>query len=205
MMKIDELKSTWNSLDERLKKQEVFKEKLLKELLNDKADNAFKKIKNGEISKVVASVILIPLSLFLINKSDISLIEVICYSTFLLLGIFGIFYNGYNLFDLSKFNFSERITMNVKIIENYKIRNKREKIGGAIILFPVIALFYGGIISKMISKGIHSTALIVLIAILSITYIGCIIYIIWVYKHFYDKYSNSILKSLDELKELEEN
>ncbi|MDH6310704.1 hypothetical protein M2451_003529 [Dysgonomonas sp. PFB1-18] len=39
-MELDELKNTWTSLDERLQKQEVLKETIIKEMLRSKSGKA---------------------------------------------------------------------------------------------------------------------------------------------------------------------
>lgn len=66
-MELDELKSTWNALDERLRKNELLNDRIIKEMITRKASSAWNRLikweQMGLVVVIVSGILLISLSL----------------------------------------------------------------------------------------------------------------------------------------------
>ncbi len=195
-MELEKLKNTWSSLDERLKKQEVLKENIMKEMLHTKSDKALSRLMKYEIIGILVLLLVIPV---IIYSFDLHLtlngFKFFMYSL-LAISIFFLLWQAIKIYGLMHIDFSKSISTNIQYTNRYNIQIKREKI---VMLFVVpiliLACFYFYV--KLNANSF-------LWAFLICMSIGAVFYTIWSYKKLYDKNIASILKSLEELKELQD-
>lgn len=197
MMELDELRNTWSSLDERLKKQEALKENILKEILQSKSGKALNRLINYTYFGIVLSLLcIIPMvytvtsTYFGVFKTSI-FISIIC--LLLIAAIIGI----YNVIHLHKIDFTKNISDNIRLTKVYEIRVKKQIIPIYIAAVIIVIL---GIIAGIQSPNMELWRWITLLVCLGVGIVGGF----WEYKKMYRANVESILKSLDELKELEE-
>lgn len=205
-MELDELKNRWSTLDDRLKKQEILKENIIKKMMYEKADKSLNKLINYSIFGLVAYV-----------GTTIFLIYILCsmrlsYTTeylektsflqiMLLVFIIGlivsIIFGTMNFLLLSKINYSNPIRENIEYAQQYKIRSKKLILAVYAVFVPLFFILLVG----MQLSGFLGTAQWTFIVFLII---AGTIYSIWEYKRFYKKNIQIIHESLEELKDLEE-
>ncbi|WP_029905136.1 hypothetical protein [Prevotella sp. 10(H)] len=196
-MELDELKDTWHSLDERLKKQEMLKENILKEMLHAKSDKALGRLINFEFLGIILTIIVIPFMIFLITQGYLYFIlqQVIVY---LAIGysILGIIAQIRKVYMLMKVDFSKPVSNNIVLIQRFNIQIRREKIASFTVI-PLIGLFFVlpyTTLQMELWRWIAVVGVFVIVIILSY----------WQYKKIYDKNISHILKSLQELRDLED-
>ena len=195
-MEIDELKNTWQSLENRLKGQEMLNNKLVKDMLETKSEKSLSRLINVELISMIILLILIPVIIYMISWE----IQLTGYNTFMwawmVVCILGVLWQGFKLYKLMRIDLLKTVCNNIKETNEYNIWIKKEKFGVIIlscVLFLSIAFFY-----QLWNVG---TALW---GFLICTFAVVSIIAYWSYKKIYDKNINSILKSLEELKELKE-
>jgi hypothetical protein len=197
-MELEELKNLWTSLEEKLEKQEVLKESIIKEMIYEKSNKSLSKLLNFDIFSITICLIALPFVAFLYNTSKIEVVfggRLFCYIMFLFL-IANLIIGAIHLKYLTKIDFSKRITINSLYINKYNILIKKEKIAS---VFIIVILFSFGI---YLYAALHAS-FAYWIFLVSIYIIG-IILTYYQYRNLYDKNIASIQKSLEELKELEE-
>jgi len=195
-MELDDLKNTWASLDDRLKKQEVLKESIMKELLQTKSDKALNRLIAYEVSGVIVLLLVIPLIIYGMDfRVDLPEYTAFMYCM-LVISIIGIIWQALKVYGLMQIDFSKVISNNILYTNKYNIKIKREKMF-MLFFIPVLAL-------SIVFLYVRLNANAVLWTFMVCGLIGASLYTYWSYKKLYDKNIASILKSLDELKELEE-
>ena len=100
----------------------------------------------------------------------------------------------YKAYVLGQIDFSKKITNNIYNTNRFNILIKREKLSSIVIAFPISLLCI--LAYAEVKVGIYSWLFLLCIAILTI------FYCLWSYKKIYDKNINSILDSLNEIKDL---
>lgn len=195
-MELNELKSTWSSLDERLKKQEVVQENILKEILQTKTDKSLNRLSNYEWFGLAVIVLVLPLPLLLV-KDNFSIIQTVLMFVFSAALLYSFIAQIWKIYILDKVNFTKHISENIKLINHFNIYIKRERMIGYAAL-PLLFIFF--LETYRQAKSINPDRLAVFIIFVCIS----IVFSIWQYMKFYKKNINSILKSLDNLKELDE-
>ncbi|MBK5719364.1 hypothetical protein JGH11_00630 [Dysgonomonas sp. Marseille-P4677] len=195
-MEINELKDTWLLLDDRLKKQEIFNENIIKEMLYTKADKSLNKLINAELIGLIIVLLVIPVILHCINNK----IDLPEYNIFLWamipICILLIIWQALKIYKLTRIDFFKAISNNIKHTNGYNIWIKREKM--VMILFVPILFLSITYIYAQLNLNYTLRGLMACIGLVTI------IFTCWSYKKLYDKNIKSILKSLDELKELKE-
>lgn len=195
-MELDDMKNTWMSLDERLRKQEVLKESIMKELLQTKSDKALSRLIGYELSGVIVLLVIIPVIIYGMTL-HLKLPEFAIFMYIMLVVcVVGIIWQASKVYGLMQIDFSKVLSNNILYINKYNIKMKREKLI-MLFLIPLLAL-------AVIYLYARLNANTVLWAFMFCGFIGAAVYTYWAYKKLYDKNITSILKSLDELKELEE-
>ncbi|MDR2949391.1 MAG: hypothetical protein LBV71_09300 [Prevotella sp.] len=195
-MELDELKNTWQSLDDRLQKQEVLKRNIMKEMLYTKSDKALSRLFNYEIFGIIVLLLVIPAIIYALNFHP----DLPGYKTFmyimLVVDIVFFFWQVYKVYGLMQVDFSRTVSTNIQHTNKYNIHIKKEKL---VMLFfvPLVLLSCAFLYARL-------NVNIVLWTFLTCTAIGLVLLTIWSYKKLYDKNIKSILQSLDNLKELEE-
>lgn len=195
-MELDELKNTWQSLDERLQKQEVLKKNIMKEMLQTKSDKALNRLLGYEILGVIILLIVIPVIIYALNFHP----DLPGYKTFmyimLVVDVIFFFWQSYKVYELMQIDFSKSVSTNMQYTNKYNIHIKKEKL----VMRYFIPLIYVCCTYLYARLNVN----VVLWAFLVCTAIGLVLYTIWSYRRLYDKNIKSILQSLDNLKELEE-
>ena len=198
-MELEKLKEIWTSLDERMQKQEGLKTAIIKEMLLNKSDKALSRLINYSYFGVTLTLCITPVIIWMYIYGPIyrvALITPIFIIIFVI--IFMIIASGIiGLMKLNKIDFSKPVSCNITAINKYKIFYKRGTfiayllVGSMLVLF-LIAFFQLPHIEPWRLIGIVFSILVGLV-------LGY-----WEYKRMFMRNLNSILKSLEELKELEE-
>jgi hypothetical protein len=194
-METNELKNIWSSLDESLKKQELLNENILREMLEAKSNKSLSRLINQEAFGAIVILLLIPVLIVcfeVLNLLSFNLFTVVLIG----LSIIGCIWQAIKTFMLLKIDFSKPISSNIRQTNTYNLYMKREKFA-MIFLLPL--MFF-----VLIYLYIRLDVDIVLWIFLACAIVTCLFAIYWLYKKVYDKNIHSILKSLDELKDLDE-
>lgn len=199
-MELDTIKATWQSLDDRLRKQESIKETILKELIQSKGNRALSKLYNHEWFGLLLTILVSPLIPIVLCRfyNTFSILSVSLLVIFGILVFASIGFQAWKVWTLDAIDFSKKIEENIKLMNKYNLFIKKEKIL-AVIVFVLLFIFY---ISRVYLDNAMPNSINVFIYFFMIA-VGILI-CIWQYKKLYAKNIDSIQKSLDELKELEE-
>lgn len=195
-MESDELKNVWLSLDERLKKQEILKENILKQMIHTKSEKSLNRLSNYEWLGVIIIPLLIPFILWRLETTSFSQMQTYVFYGYIVLTIPLTLWQIAKVYTLSKVNFSNTISHNVRIVNRYNLYIKREKLAG-VFLIPLVII---SIILLTMEVQMELWRWILIGSVIAFT----IVFSCWIYKKLYKKHIDSILKSFDELKELEE-
>lgn len=198
-MEVNELKNTWTVLEEQLKKNELLNKQVIQEMTVKKSNKSLNRLINMDFLCLVIVLLCIPLcvwgykghccgNILSANILGIALLAV-C--------IISVFWYAYKLTILMKINFSKEVKQNMYAINKYIILLKKEKLITYFILIPVL-----GILAAFLYYELKAnfTLWIFLIAMLIVAVVGEY----WLYKRYYDTNIQSLRKSLEEIKELEE-
>ena len=196
-MELEELKNVWASVDERLKKQEILKECIVKEMIYTKANKSLKRLFWSDSIGIPILLLVIPLVVYAYDKFGGK--HIIWDSTVIFAGIFCITFLPflvYRVYGLMKIDLSGDLKNNLYYISRYNIQIKWEKI---------IMVFVGPVLAILISLMlIEAKADVSRWTLWICLFIFMTLYSYWSYNKFYNKNIQSIKKSLEELKELEE-
>jgi hypothetical protein len=198
-MELEELKTAWTSVNERLKKQEMLNTRMVEEMLKNKSSRSLNKLKSFEVFN--ASIILfIPLCIWLLNDPHFvnttfpKIIFIVCIAL-CLLAVIGSFYTLKKY--LLKIDFSENIKDNIQCVNRYSIFYRKGKMISLFVILPILSLL--GILSYYELKASFQLWVFLFVALILMFGIT-----IWIYKAIYEKSIQTIKKSLEELSELEE-
>jgi hypothetical protein len=197
-MELDEMKVAWTALDNRLKRNEELKESIILEMIGNKASRLINRFITWEVISAIGCFLCIPVCVYSLDRF-MGLIhvtyDVIMLSSIIFLCVYP-FWSFYKIHGLMKFDLTKNVGMNIYYVNKYNIQIKREYKIVAFFIGPVWAilliLFYA---SFHVSLPLWSFLFCTLIAVTIVCY--------WFYKK-YDKNIASILRSLDEIKELQE-
>jgi len=196
-MELEKLKEIWTSLDNRMQQQEGLKTVIIKEMLLNKSDKALSRLINYIYFGVISGIVFLPVLIWgwTLSSTAMSRIVVpIVFLFFLLYIITGVI----QLLKLHKVNFSNSIKENNRIVNKIVLFNKWILI---ITNITGLLLFILMIIIALTSiSNVEPWKMCALIAGLFIGAIGAM----WEYKRVYRRNFDTILNSLEELKELEE-
>ena len=196
-MELDELKKVWLSVDERLKKQEILNECIIKEMTYKKTNKSLMRLFWSDSIGIPALLLVIPYIVYLYGKFGGKYI--IWDSTIIFLGVFCVAYFPflcYRVYGLMKIDLSGNIKSNLYFINRYSLQIKWEKI---IMVFFVLVLFILGSLMLIEQKADASWWTLWICSVILVT-----LYSFWSYKKIYDKNIQSIRKNLEELEELKE-
>ena len=198
MMELDEIKTAWAAMDERLKKNEGLNERLIKEMLKQKSSKALKTLYNYEMFGAIATLLVLPFIIYAFPQFIKSSVmhQIIIYSA---LGIIliCIISQLYKLILISKTDLQKKVKENVAIIQRYNIYIKKETIIGTIAAFVYIFCVLGTMLQSEMETWRWATVLIIIFGVFPLG-------IYWQYKKVYKANIQSIIDSLEELKDLEE-
>jgi len=200
-MELDELKNTWMVLDERLKKNEMLKEAIIKEMLETKTTKSLSKLMNFEIGGIALLLVGIPFVFFILHHQA-HFLETHSILRFTFIGaiiicIIACFPQLWKIYALMRIDLSKTINSNIRLIQHYSIYIHWEKIITFVFLavvFILLAIIY------VTGEKVESWRWIFVACGLLFAVIFCV----WTNKKLYDAHIQTIKKSLDELKELKE-
>ena len=196
-MEIEELKEAWIALDNRLKRDEKLKESIILEMMKSKAGKLVNRFIIYEIIAIVVALLVIPVCVYWLNsRGGKYLITDITMFFALAICFFGSIWCAIKLHDLMKFDFAKNVGNNIYYVNRYNIQIKREKKIFWYFVWPTITILVVLSYASMKVKLSLWTLLICLIAVATLVSY-------WSYK-YYDKGINSILRSLEEIRELKE-
>lgn len=197
MMELDELRNTWSSLNERLKKQETLKENILKEMLQSKSGKALNRLINYAYFGIVLSLICIIPMVYTVTSIYFGVFKTSLFISVICMLLVTVSVGIYNVIHLHKIDFTKNVNDNIRLTQSYKIRVKKQIIPIYIIAAIILIM---AIIASLLSPDMEAWRWVTLLVCLGIGIVGGV----WEYKKMYKANVESILKSLDELKELEE-
>ena len=198
-MELDDLKSTWAALDDRLKNNEKLNESIILEMAKSKANKSINRLINYDIFGIIILALIIPYFVYMSNFHSFNklltfkflLIYVIIYCIAYIAWYF------LKIHGLMKIDFSKSLSNNIHFANRYKIQLKREKLLTNFIAAPILLILVTCVFAEANANTFQWTSLVC----------GCIVGIIiayWQYKRLYDKNIETILKSLEEIRELKE-
>jgi hypothetical protein len=197
IMELDELKNAWTSLDERLNKQEKLKESIIREMLVAKLDKSLSRMINHGYVGIIVCLGIIPLFVWRMNQIYFGTFKTILFLLGITFAISGVILCIIELIKLYKIDFSKPVSNNIRLLQNHKIWLKRQNMGVYIVVSILIIL---AVIAGLLSPNMELWRWVGIAVFVCIGIAGAF----WEYKHFYGKNIASILKSLEALKELEE-
>jgi hypothetical protein len=198
-MELEKLKEIWTSLDDRMQQQEGLKTAIIKEMLLSKSDKALSRLINYGFFSVVSTLCLIPLVFWVFMYGPIYRIASTTpiFMCVFILSLWILISGSIGLIKLHKIDFSKTVSSNITEMNKYKIFLKRStqvtKLLGVLIFVLCFITFF--LLPQMEPWRMVALIFAIPVAVMA----GY-----WEYKRFYIKNINSILKSLEELKELEE-
>lgn len=196
-MEFEEMKNMWQSLDERLSKQELVKDNILKEIIRAKVTKGLGQLMNYTYFGLILGVLAIGLLSYKLYDVHFGL-----FKTFIFFIIIAFLFTGIiaaigNLLILHKIDYTKDMSNNIKYIQRYKIRANKQRIASYCIGIAIIALT---VIACILSPKMELWRWL----LIGLAAVACAIACIWEYKRVYKENISSIIESLDKLKELEE-
>lgn len=197
-MELDEMKNTWNTLDKRLNKMLHLQDSLIREVMQTKVNKSITLLRNWEIFGAIVVTLLIPFIVYVYLTRNNGLL-----SWNILLVVSGIasvglsFWQAYKVQCLMKVDYSRSISENVYYINRYKIWYEKEKMAMSFVIGPVLAILLVVYYAQLNASLPHW---VLLFSILLCTTVYCY----WSYKTIIKQKIPSIVRSLEELKEISE-
>ena len=196
-MELDELKKTWASVDERLKKNESLKDSIILEMMKSKAEKIVNRFIAIEIISATVLFFVIPFCVFWLDKrGGRYLITDITMFSAIIVCLLGSFWEIYKINGLMKIDLAKNVGNNIYYVNKYNIQIKRE--------FKFVNCFIGPVFGVLIilvyasMKVTMSRWVYLFCALIAMTFI-----LYWLFK-IYTKGIDSILQSLAEMNELQE-
>jgi len=196
-MELDNLKEAWTALDNRLKHNEKLNESIILEMIKSKAGKKVNRFIALEILSVAGLLLMVPFCIYCIDRygGKIKVWDIFMIFLTVLCFVYP-FWGAYKLHGLMKFDLTKNVGNNILCMNRYDIQLKHEKKILTYFLGPVLVIF--GVLSyAAVKAALPFWAL--LICVFSVA--GLASY--WSYK-IYHKSIESILKSLEEIRELKE-
>jgi len=194
-MDLENLKSQWSAMNDRMEKQEILKEKILFQMLNAKSDKSLNRLLAYEVISLIFSVLFIPLLLYIYYEKGMETYRPVFLGAIIFLIICVIWY-GIKVLVLSKIDFAKTLKNNLLYINKYSIYIKYEKLFMYYILIPVIFVCCTFYYIKL-----HATLYSWIFA--SCVGLAAIFFTVYFYQ-LYKKNISTIQQNLEELRELEE-
>ena len=195
-MNLENLKSEWSAMNDRMEKQEILKEKIFRQILNTKSDKSLNRLVAYEVVSLIFIVLFIPVLLWMFNNTRIEFMQkTIIIGAIVILAIFVIWF-GIKILVLSKIDFTKTLKNNFFYINRYALYMKYEKLIGYYFLFPLIIA-----ICVFRYAKIHASVFwwVLMLCVFTAT----MLYMIYFYR-LYNKNISTIQQNLEELRELEE-
>ncbi len=197
-MELEELKNIWTSVDERLKKQEILKESIIKEMNCRKTNKSLNTLQWSEFIAIPILLAVISLIVYRYGQfGGISRVWDISVLLSLIICLVLLPYILYKAYLLMKVDLSGNIKNNLVYFNKFAIIVKKERIVFWRFFLPFCAILpIPMLIETKISIALWTTYI-------CLVFFG-VLFGYWSYKKIYNKNIQIIKKSLEELKELEE-
>lgn len=197
-MELDEMKNTWELLNRKLDEDKSLKESLILEMIRTKANKSVNKLLNYDILSFVILILLIPFLVWGYRSYGGQFIMWDIYILYAMaLCLSGVFWYVFKIQLMMKIDVSQKISENIYRTNRYNIWIKREKFLMNVIFGPIVILLAVLMLIEMNARIDLWITVICLFGLASVT-------TYWSYKRIYDKNIASILKSFEEIKDLEE-
>jgi len=194
-MELEELKVAWSALDNRLKKNEELKESIILEMMQSKAGRLVDRFISLEIFGVIMMLLIGPLCIFLLDRFK-GIVNIYIIFTAIICFVYS-FWGVIKIHGLMKFDISKDVSNNIYYVNRYNHQiNRYEKKFYWCFLVPAIVIF---LVLSFASMKVTLSRWFLMICAL----IAGILFSYWSYKR-YNKNIDSILRSLDEIRELKE-
>lgn len=193
-MELDDLKTGWSVLNERLQQNEILNKRIVKEMIANRTRSAYDRLFRLDTFSVILVVIIaiVCLPLVFMNVPHIKLASFILLEGTMFVAIF---MQLLIISKLLKFNIETKPTYELtKVVYDYKLWMRRNQLFGMIFAFAVIVAFL------IIQGTIFSIRHTMLIAIFLVFGVG----LAFVEYKFYLKNIATIEQGIKELKEFEE-
>jgi len=198
-MELDELKNTWIALDKKLEQNNSLNDRIIKEMLHTKSNKLIGRLIGYEVFGLCVLLAILPLIAYVwLNYTHVTKLmagSIFLISIFAVI-LFFIVWIGIKISILIKIDLSKKVMENIRRTNQYNIFIKREKLI-SIFFIPIVGIFCSYLYIQVNAPVMAWVGMSCLFAVV-------IIFTIWSYKRMYDKNIKSILNSLEELKDLEE-
>lgn len=196
-MELDDLKNTWTQLEIKMKEHQMFNEKIVKEMHKNRYNKSLSQLINYAFIGCIVSLVAIPILIHRVSTIYFGPFKTILFMLGIAVVLCAFIFSAANLRLLYKIDFSKPVNHNIALTRKYQIRIRKQN---AIAYISITILIVLAIIAILLTPNMElwrwfGIAGIVIIGIVSA---------IWENKRMYKKNINSILESLDEIKELEE-
>ncbi|GAT63983.1 hypothetical protein [Paludibacter jiangxiensis] len=149
-MELDEIKNSWNELNQRLEKTEVLNKRLINEMLNTRHQSAKDKLMRFEVAFLILCIVFsgFVMTLFFTGVYSVSMV-ILMEAVFILCGIWQV----YKIYLLNRMQIDTCSTTELlqKAIR-YKVLTRMRTVVGLIAIIPILVLFV------LFNKGLHNTA-----------------------------------------------
>ncbi len=198
-MELDELKNSWSELGDKLQRNKKLNERLIKEILKKKSGKALNRLLNFEFLGIIIMLLITPLMVWLWGQPrfENTYSPKILFTLVIIHTVLVVIFQGKRVWELMKVDFSNKIAINVELINHFIIKIKKEK---QITLFLIAPVYY--LLGILSYYELHAN--LSLWIFLVVAFVIGILGSYWQYKRVYDNNIQSIQKSLEELKDLEE-
>jgi hypothetical protein len=193
-MNLENLKSEWSAMNDRMEKQEILKEKMFCQMLNTKSDKSLSRLVAYEVMNLIFSILFIPALLWMFNNTGIKFVQIVIIGAIVIL-VICVIWQGIKILILSKINFTKTLKNNLLYINKYTIYIKCEKLANYFMI-PLLVAFCVFHYAKI-------NASLLLWIFMSCTFVAMILFVIYLYR-LYNKNISTIQQNLEELRELEE-
>ena len=194
-MNLENLKSEWSAMNDRMENREILEEKMYCQILNSKSDQSLSRLVAYEVVSLIFSILFIPVLLWMFNNTGIEFVHAVIIGAIVIL-VLNAIWVGTKLFTLSKIDFVKPLKNNLLNISKYAIYIKYEKLIGYYFIIPLAAL-----ICIIHYVKIHASLFWWVLMLCSL--IAAVLYVIYFYR-LYNKNISTIQQNLEELRELEE-
>ena len=194
-MNLENLKSEWSAMNDRMEKQEILKEKMFCQILNTKSDKSLSRLVADEVVGLIFGILFIPVLFYMFNKIEIEFVRTVIVGA-IIIGVLIIIWGSMKLFNLSKINFTKPLKNNLLYVNKYAVYIKYEKLIGYYFIIPLAVLI--GVIHYI---KIHAS--LFWWVLMSCSLIAIILFVIYFYR-LHNKNISTIQQNLEELRELKE-
>ena len=200
-MELDELKEAWTALDNRLKRNKELNESIILDMMKSKAWKTVNRFIVYEIIGVVVVLLIIPFciwALYMFRGMYLYMAyDILMYFVIMFCFVYT-FWSTFKLNGLMKIDLSKDVGNNILYVNRYNIQLKKEKNFMNWFGIPVLCIlmiFTHTSTKTKLPLWVWTFMICALITGVLLNY--------WIYKK-YEKSIDSILKSLDEIRELKE-